>query len=274
MADQPTLFDDDQKIEELRAELKNAYAEQIRLRDLYMHHSTNNQRREEEIRAHTARSTWWSITRAPTRQIIHRAKAPIDDLAEAVRAHKCEGGLGPLMDALRSIHELADARDPDIDLGPLAEIRWLREYIRRAGARLHVEHAQADVPPYDRCRCVGCELIIGTDLRGEQGNLTAVEARTELEQRLIEAETRQHQAELSDRFNRTRCAELEHQLEFATKSEGEANRAALRRVHQSLQATFYPAQVKGRQRSEGAQMVLDHIAELIESWSSDEQSQP
>lgn len=212
MADQPTLFDDGRTTGDLRAELKAAYAERARLNDLYMHHSTNNRRREEEIRAHADRAAWWRVTRATSHQIIARAKAPIDQLAAAVKAHQCEADREPLIAALRSVNELAGGHDPATDPGPLAEVRWLREYIRRAGAQLHDEHKQADVPPYDRCRCVGCELIVGTDLRGEQQDLTAAESRTALQQRVIDAENARDEALQHLRFEQSANEQLRKTL--------------------------------------------------------------
>ena len=201
MSDQPPLFGDDRTADDLGAELKAAYAEQSRLRDLYMHYATDHQRRTEEAHALARRAAWHSVTAAPRYHLLYNASEPVRALADAVGSHKCEVDREPLLVALRDIHGSIRGSEPHLDLAPLAEIRWLREYIRRAGKRLHDQYGDPNPPIYDRCRCVGCDLIHGTDLRGEADQTEAPRS-TELGQRVIDAEN-----ERDDVLQRLRFAE-------------------------------------------------------------------
>lgn len=74
----------------------------------------------------------------------------------------------------------------------IAEIKWLRHRIALAGRVLHRQFGRTDGT---QCDCVGCELIVGTDLR-EPGEVPEGEfgPRSSLQQRLIAAETERDQA--------------------------------------------------------------------------------
>ena len=66
------------------------------------------------------------------------------------------------------------------------EIKWLRRHIVRVGRDLHRQFGRTDGT---QCDCLGCELIIATDLR-EPGDVPegALGPRSSLQQRLIAAE--------------------------------------------------------------------------------------
>jgi len=74
----------------------------------------------------------------------------------------------------------------------IGEIQWLRLHITQAGRALHRQFGHTDGT---QCDCRGCELIVATDLRdpsdASEGELAP---RTDLQQRLIAAETERDQA--------------------------------------------------------------------------------
>jgi hypothetical protein len=87
-------------------------------------------------------------------------------------------------------------RSTDVSQQPLVnEIKWLRHYIVRAGRDLHRQFGDPNPPIGGWCRCLGCELIVATDLR-EPGDVPDGElgSRFSLQQRLIEAETERDRA--------------------------------------------------------------------------------
>jgi hypothetical protein len=81
-------------------------------------------------------------------------------------------------------------RSPAADSGPtlVTEITWLRMHIEHAGRALHAQHGQ-DNPWPKSCKCVGCELIVATDIR-ETGAVhdDEIGPRSSVAQRLMEAE--------------------------------------------------------------------------------------
>lgn len=68
----------------------------------------------------------------------------------------------------------------------ITEIKWLRSHINTTGRALHRQFGHTDGA---QCDCLGCELIIATDLR-EPGAVPDGELgpRTDLQQRLIESD--------------------------------------------------------------------------------------
>lgn len=188
-AEQPALFDTDSMVKELEADLKAAYQEQIRLNDLVHGYTTDERRRRAEIQATERREAWRTVTHAPRHSILNQAHEPLKALVGAVRNHKCEADTESMRQAAADLdtESRGAVREDQIELGPLGEIRWLRSYIKRAGQRLHEQHGNPNPPKGDRCRCVGCDLIVGTDLDVEipvgEGALA-----TALQQRLIDAE--------------------------------------------------------------------------------------
>jgi hypothetical protein len=81
MSDQPTLFGDNRTAEDLRAELKAAYAEQSRLNDLYHRYSKEAAELSDRARAAARREAWDAV------HSTDMFKQPLIDEIRWLRAH-------------------------------------------------------------------------------------------------------------------------------------------------------------------------------------------
>lgn len=268
MTDQPTLFDTDERLTQLERDLRAACAEETRLRDLLSRYHSEEDRRRKEHDAAVRRDAWRTISHTGRHIMLLKVAEPFNALLEAVGEHECDdtAGLAAAVAAFNHATARDDLREDQIDMGPAGEIRWLRSYIRRAGQQLHEQFGDPNPPHLDRCRCVGCDLIVGTDL-DVQAPPGAIDALTDLQRRVVDAENDRDAALAQSHASKAVAAAAENTVKRLTgpRAEADANRRALHTIHGHLQSEFVlGTRVTGKQRTEGAQAVLDYIAEIAE----------
>jgi hypothetical protein len=119
----------------------------------------------------------------------------------------------------------------------------------------------------------------------EASHLAAIETMSPAELRRENAELRERNAELerevsSWKFNRDTWKEAEQRAREAEqeakaelrKEQGHANRQALPRIHEWLKHEFDEHKVPSKYRREGARLVIDKIAELVEKYQVKDES--
>lgn len=185
MADQLTIFDTDtsasSEIERLRADLAADRRELTRLGDLLHGYRRREAEAYRERHATARRAAWQAVTGA--------ARPPY------ITGHA--------------------------ELTAAAEIQWLRTYIDQAGRRLHAVHGDPNPPVGDRCRCPGCDLIVGTDL-GDRPECADLPARNDVQRRLMDAEIELERARQFRAFQDARIDQLILERDRALRGTGQS----------------------------------------------------